>query len=310
MPSEVDYALDRLRFYSAQFTDRLNLAAYTHALDGLLAAPQALLDLVGEQSRWGEAGWELRGPEGEACQRRAIESLLILRNAGTNDRANGRLLGSSLKLEAFLESFFALPTDLLLDHLVEPTLLSLDIYDNLLQSAVSLPRPQSKIPDALPPLFKSRDRAVLFAVSRVTHLLLAPSVQRPPLVPASHALAAPALDSALHLLLLPSTPVEKQLRSVSLDLLYNSTTDPVAAAHNLLARTDIGPVVRLLAKGLYDEAQTVELPFYLNPRDRIGIYDVRLRPLMQNYNPDDWRPSEEELDDLVLYPEPDRCTQW
>ena len=309
--SDVDWALRDLLKYSAHNTERLTLSVWVHAVDALLTWPHRLIGLAQDHGRWGEAGWELRGEAGEATQRRASESLIILRNAGFNEKANGKLLGSSSRLADFLEAFFALESDLLLDHLAEQALLVLDILDALLASSTFKLRSDSIIPMALIPLFRSRDRAMLLAASRITLSLTSPSYSRLPALPASHPLVAPALETAIHLLLLPKSPAERHLRTVALDLIYQHTTDAAGAVRHVLHRPDVGPIVRLLAQGLYDDSSRSVQPVYLHPRDRIGIIDVRFRPLLTApVDPDEWLPSPQELDLLTMMPEPDRCTRW
>lgn len=279
LPHEIDWALSRLCMASTDFNERFNLEKWPGSVDALLEYPLQLVTFAAnEPARWGEAVWEFASMEQREVQRRATESLLVLRNAGLNEIMNGKVLGRSYKLRGFIEAFVALPETVLIDHLTEPLLLVLDIAHNLVsatQSEVILP---PGIATALIPLLRVKDLAILTATFRLILALTAPvhwpssrdlanptpnpldphpNVHiRPPLVPHAHDVVGLAVSLAVDLLILPAEDIG-ELRPLALDILYTHTSTPSHAAV-ILRRPDVGGVLRMLAKGLYEGVEEVE----------------------------------------------------
>jgi chromatin structure-remodeling complex subunit RSC9 len=184
----IDWALNQLvRLSASPFFD---LTAWPQALSALLRHPLQLIEF-GQSNRGGLASsqqaslWEAGLGAGELVvemRRRATESLLVLKNAGVvNDKANGELLGESSRLMSFVEDLLTFDRDVLLDHLVEPLLLSLDILYNIATSAhpSSLLRSScnsTSLPAALIPLLdKTQNAAVLLALFRLINAVTVPN---------------------------------------------------------------------------------------------------------------------------------------
>lgn len=344
----VDWALSQLSRLSG--LDRFDLSAWPQSLPALLRYPTKLIEFssslragLSDHSFW-EAGLGATVATGgdndlSETRRRATESLLVLRNAGVvNDGANGRLLGEGTRLMVFLEGLLSLRTEVLLDHLVEPLLLGLDILYNiatspshrssLLRNTIS--NSSSAFPAVLVPLLEhAKDTAVLLALFRLVNALTTPIDPESSLTPAPAPIAQPIgsdddegdepvatvavqtsippvlpltfplvpagfLAKSLVLLALPPVPINQALRTAALDYLYTYTTYSHQAV-TILKRPDVGPIFRLLARGLYE-----------------GSTEQRIYPPMSESYPIEWDepPTDEELQELLTVSEPTRSRRW
>ncbi|CED82105.1 DNA-binding RFX-type winged-helix domain [Phaffia rhodozyma] len=315
IPEEADWSLQRLLRASSDHNDRFVLDKWHASVDTLLLWPRELFEIVGRDSpaqavAKGSALWDFERSNQKDLHRRAIESLLVIRNAGLNDPANGKLLSTSLKLQRFLLEFLSgVEVELLIDQLAEVLILLLDILHNMfISSSLDISSIQenfvTELPLVLVQLLQSKDRAILIATLRVALALSSPNPADPtadPLLHFSSVFIQASIKMSLSLLLLPPSSGQNiSLRSLALDILYTHTSDPTHAA-GVLKRKDIGPVSKIVAKGLFEGSEKKETPFILAGGGR------------GTETGEAWEgapPGRGELDQMAGMAEPLRSTYW
>jgi chromatin structure-remodeling complex subunit RSC9 len=229
IPTEVDWALPRLVVASFELNDTFKLDQWLNSVAALTEWPErwlgelekeAALAVVRKRGRGEMLGVLPEWTRDEALEARAVNSLLVLRNASLTP-GNAKTISRKPFL-AFLERFLSLPSSFLLDLSLrspEPLLHVL----TLLQSIFSHLRPPSPkmlniLSSTLPLLLlETRDLAMLDAL--LTLAISALSLKTLPAMP------PPLLPYALHLLTLrpPGSTLE-----TTLDLIISLT---VSAAH-------------------------------------------------------------------------------
>jgi len=247
IPSEVDWALPRLvagsydvlehfkletwidsvgalQYWPERWVDGLEVVSAAHAIRSGLPAPKAAQATVPE--------WTLD----PAVEKRATESLLVLRNAsfGLN---NSKLICRATFL-GLLDRFFALPLDFLVDVLVSyPEMVShiLTILSNILPHLHPSPPVLQIFAKVLPVLLvQSRDTAMI-------QLLL------PILITTATLPNLPSLPDNLipHLLMLVSTRPASPLLDLLLDALLTLSSLP-AYSRQILSSPDLGRYLKTL----------------------------------------------------------------
>ena len=308
---ENDWALERLLRASSIHNERFNLDKWANSVEALLTWPERLLEFVSMSSRGtGSTGlaWEWSRKEEDALRRRAVESLLVLRNAGINDGMNGKLLCGSNRLKTFLQTFLSdISEEVLFNHLTEHLLLVLDILHNSASSPSFNISSSAKtsIPNSLSPFLKFKDRAVLVGTFRLILALASPTPQNnPPVVHPTHPLIAKAITSALTCLLLTSNPDDTILRSLALEMLYEFSTESVEAAV-ILRRKDIAGIFRILAKGLYEGCEETVHEFEL------AVESKGMEGIQEEVGPPEGNvPTRAELELIAQQVEPSRSMYW
>lgn len=197
VPSEVDWALPRLVTASYEYGDRFNVSAWTDAASALMDWPELWLEDLRqkaalEQARRDGAIGEVMGSvpswtANPATERRATESLLIMRNASCS-LANAKHMARP-QLINFLYGFFDLPHEVILDTLLqspEPVLHLLVILQSTLPYMTRNAQLDSLFLIDLPAiLLDTRDAAVLtLLIPLIIAYLTILGKQAPPHLPA------------------------------------------------------------------------------------------------------------------------------
>lgn len=248
IPSEVDWALPRLVVASHEAPDHLKLEGWIDSVRALCHWPSKWIDQLEKEvalSGSGSSGTEsMLGSDGAiatqprpcmpewtrdaAVQERAINSLLVLRNASFWPN-NAKLICQPVFLEQ-LERFFDLPFAFLLDlalRLPEPIthlLVTLQSIFPLLSPRPSILRLCSTTLPRL--LVETRDAALITLILPI--LITSLSL---PLMP------APPQDLAPHLLLLTTLQPPPPILDLALDLLITLTLLPHLARQVLALPT-------------------------------------------------------------------------
>jgi chromatin structure-remodeling complex subunit RSC9 len=259
---EVDWALPRLVTASYDLADRFDVSVWLDAAPAFMEWPERWLEDLRRAAALKQAPKD--GPSlaraavpqwstDPATERRATESLLIMRNASCNFK-NAKHMARP-QLCNYLLAFFALPLDFTLQTLMqnaEPVLQIFVILQSVLSYMTRGPELDALFLETLPAIVRdTRDAAVLELVIPLIISYLA-------YVGKNHPLNIP-VDLSIHLLhlltLIPPTPIYEYALDLLVSLTIHSTpslgilNDSGIAAH-------LKTVARVLQHGV--QVRTVE----------------------------------------------------
>lgn len=340
IPSEIDWALEKLVRISSIDPDLLKFTEYHGLLDALIGLIEAFLDWRSKSNQLGELYWWDKHEEKENLGRRACEAALCIRNISSIDPTP---LNKSRRVLRMI-------TDVLEegeragsegDELTEMRLYLLDVLE-LLGKDTSLAlsnrhtfkstrirtndpsSPSVRLYPLLVSLTRSTDRALVLAAYRSLVSLahsesesskaLTATSTYPLIYPRTSTFHHPhPIDTAIELLPL----ADSELRTLLLDYIYEHTLFP-SNAIQLCIRPDLLTILRMIAGSLHVSAQREQLTLLLPmPQTEAEHWFRSLRPRHETLGraqirvlDSGLRARSAEVARLVGMPEPERSFNW